>query len=120
MYYPFFDVCPVPALEPNIISLVKGRELAPGEQVTFGEFKSTTLVVAFRTESNGRFLLYLEELRDSEWVVADKTAGYEGVTLWQCLLKNPVFRVRVKNTTQAPITLTIEMNLFQPISQKEE
>uniref|UniRef100_A0A7C2E9T5 Uncharacterized protein n=1 Tax=Ammonifex degensii TaxID=42838 RepID=A0A7C2E9T5_9THEO len=120
MFYPFYDVCPIPALEPNLVSLTANRELAPGEELTFGEFKSSSLVVAFRAESTGRFILFLEELRDSEWVVADKSACYEGVTLWQCLLKNPVFRVRVKNPPQKPITLTLDMNLFQPLPPRDE
>lgn len=118
MYYPFADVCPVPALKPNLITLVANRELAPGEQLTFGEYKSTPLVVAFRVQSTGRMLLFLEELKDGEWAVADKTACYEGVMVWQCLLKNPVFRVRLKNTSDKPVTVTADMNLFEPLPKE--
>ncbi|WP_334109627.1 hypothetical protein [Thermodesulfitimonas autotrophica] len=119
MYYPLFDVCPVPALKPNIISLLQDRELAPGEEITLGEFRSQPLVVAFRAKSNGRFILFLEELRDGEWVIADKSACYEGVTVWQCLLKNPVFRLRVKNPPQRPVTLSLDMNLFELLPREE-
>ncbi|MEW6573670.1 MAG: hypothetical protein AB1374_08575 [Bacillota bacterium] len=118
MYYPFADVCPIPALKPNFITLMTDRELAPGEQLTFGEYKSTTLVVAFRVQSTGRSLLTIEELKDGEWTVADNSACYEGTILWQCLLKNQVFRVRFKNTSEKPITVTAEMNLFEPLPKE--
>mgnify|MGYP000162133533 CR=1 FL=1 len=120
MYYPLFDVCPVPALKANVISLLKDRELAPGEEVVLGEFESQPLVVAFRAKSNGRFILFVEELRDGEWVIADKSACYEGVMVWQCLLKNPVFRLRIKNPPQNPVTLSLDMNLFERLPQEEK
>ncbi|MEW6448428.1 MAG: hypothetical protein AB1426_10130 [Bacillota bacterium] len=118
MYHPFADVCPIPALKPNVITLAANRELAPGEQLTFGEYKSTPLVVAFRVKSTGRMLLSIEELREGEWATADNTACYEGTILWQCLLKNPVFRIRLKNTSEEPVTVTVDMNLFEPLPKE--
>jgi hypothetical protein len=106
-------------MQAKITNLATKREVAPGEQVTFDEMKTSVLMIAFRVESTGNLLLYVEQLNDSEWTLADKTACYTGTSLWQCMLKKPVFRARLKNVSENPITLTVDVNTFERVAEGE-
>jgi hypothetical protein len=107
----------IPNMQARITNLATNREVAPGEQVSFDEIKTSVLMIAFRVESTGNLLLYVEQLNDTEWSLADKTACYKGTSLWQCILKKPVFRARLKNVSDAPITLTIDVNTFERVAE---
>lgn len=109
----------LPNLQAKITNLATDLKLAPGEQVTFEEMRTSVLAVAFRVESTGNLLLYVEQFSDSEWTLADKTACYKGTTLWQCMLKKPLFRVRLKNVTQSPVTITVDVNMFEKVAGQQ-
>ncbi|MEW6171490.1 MAG: hypothetical protein AB1510_00260 [Bacillota bacterium] len=109
----------VPSMQAKIVNLCSNLQLAPGEQVTFDQFRASVLAIAFRIESEGNLLVYVEGPGDPEWVVMDKTAVYKGTTLWQCLLKKPDFRARVKNVTENPASVTIDLNMFERVAAEE-
>ncbi|MEW6182571.1 MAG: hypothetical protein AB1500_05250 [Bacillota bacterium] len=109
----------VPNMQAKIVNLCSNLQLAPQEQVTFEELKATVLIIAFRIESDGNLLLYIEGPGDPEWAVMDKTACYTGTTMWQCLLKKPDFRARVKNVSGNPVSVTIDLNMFERVAAEE-
>ncbi|MGQ9497800.1 MAG: hypothetical protein ACUVRC_07485 [Desulfotomaculales bacterium] len=99
---------------PYIVRLVQDAEMEPGATLELPPRHASVLTIALRVKTSGPVILTVDERKNEGWEEKNREEFLEGVTLWECRLSRPDFRVRLYNPSPVDgITVTVDANIPQ-------
>ncbi|HAG07479.1 MAG TPA: hypothetical protein DCL13_04820 [Peptococcaceae bacterium] len=105
---------------PYIVRLVQDAEMKPGASLELPSRHASVLTIALRVKTSGPVILAVDERQDGSWEEKNREEFLEGVTLWECRLSRPDFRVRLHNPSPVDsVTVTVDANMPQVTEASE-
>jgi len=99
---------------PYIVRLVHDAEVKPGATMELPSRHASVLTIAFRVKTSGSVVMMVDERQNESWEEKNREEFLEGVTLWECRLSRPDFRVRLYNPSPVDsVTVTVDANIPQ-------